>query len=92
MNFEWDPGKRSLNLLKHGLDFVRAGEVFQGVVRITLDNRLDYGETRYRCMGLLDNRVVMIAYTTRSETIRIISMRKANDREKEIYEKRPETP
>jgi uncharacterized DUF497 family protein len=54
-----------------------------------VDDRFDYGEKRLITLGLLDNRVVMIAHAPRGDdTTPIISMRKANRREQKIYQKR----
>lgn len=92
MGFEWNSGKRTANLLKHGLAFEDAALVFEGVVLTALDTRRDYGETGYQSLGMLRGRMVLIAHTQRKDRIRIISMRKANEREKKIYQKRFETP
>ena len=47
--------------------------------------RLDYGEDRFITIGKLDGRMVVVVWTRRSETRRIISLRKANEREKAAY-------
>lgn len=52
------------------------------------DDRFDYGEQRLATLGLLAGRVVVIAHSPRDEGTRIISMRKGNRREQEIYQKR----
>ena len=66
----------------------RAGEVFDGDTLTVEDVRIDYGETRYITVGFLDARMVVLAWTQRGDIYRIISMRKANDREKAVYEPR----
>ena len=48
---------------------------------------MDYPEDRFISVGLLDTRLVVLVWTQRGEVRRIISMRKANDREKKIYAK-----
>ena len=48
----------------------------------------DYGETRIRCLGEIDGRVYVVVYTWRGQNRRIISARKANDREKREYRAR----
>ncbi len=50
------------------------------------DDRKDYGERRYQTMGMLNDRLVMLVWTHRGRARHIISMRKANDREKKRYE------
>ena len=59
--------------------------VFEGPTVTFLDDRRDDGEVRYITMGLLTGRTVVVVHAPRGETTRIISMRKANAREKEIY-------
>jgi uncharacterized DUF497 family protein len=62
--------------------------VFTGPCVSFADNRFDYGEERFVTLGLLAGRLVAIAHAPRGEATRIISMRKANRREQEIYQKR----
>ena len=81
MQIEFDSDKREKTLAERGLDFARAGEVF-AVANVTFsDDRFDYGEKRFNTVGLLDGRMVVVVWTPRGEVRRIISMRKANDRE-----------
>ena len=88
MRFEWDPQKNDTNLANHGLDFEDAPSIFRLPLRISLDQRDDYGEDRFIGLGLLDGRVVVIIFTEPSTTtIRIISLRKALPHERKIYEK-----
>jgi len=84
MNFTWHEEKRKSNLSKHGLDFTQAHKVFDGMTFTFEDNRFDYGEQRFISIGLL-NDVVVIVHTETSEEIRIISMRRANKNEQELY-------
>jgi uncharacterized DUF497 family protein len=88
MEFEWDEVKRRANYTKHGLDFRDAEKVFQGITLTADDNRQDYGEPRFISLGLLEDMVVVVVYTMRGEKTRIISMRKANQREKKTYEEK----
>jgi uncharacterized DUF497 family protein len=78
----YDPRKRALNLEKHGLDFEDCAKVFAGPTYDAADNRQDYGELRMRTAGLLEGRMVMVVWTPRERTRRIISMRYANGSEK----------
>ncbi len=84
MEFKWHEEKRESNLNKHGLDFAQAYKVFDGMTFTFEDNRFDYGEQRFISIGLL-NDVVVIVHTETSEEIRIISMRRANKNEQELY-------
>lgn len=88
MKFEWDEAKRQATFAARGLDFADAENVFAGFCVTIEDVRKDYGEARHITFGELDGRVVVMAWTQRSETVRIISMRKANEREKNFYQKR----
>ena len=88
VEFQWDEKKNRENLQKHGLSFEDAAGIFDGETVTYLDDRFEYGEKRYITLGSLDERVIVIVHTLRGETIRIISMRKANGREKKIYQER----
>ena len=91
MEFEWDSRKRLANLLKHGLAFEDVSLVFAGRVVTAQDERRDYGEQRLRALGLLEGRPVVVIYTIRAGNARIISMRKANEKERHDYQKQLET-
>lgn len=88
MIYEWDEAKSQANLEKHGLAFEDAETVFEGEVITVTDQRKDYGEPRFASLGTLCGRVVFIAHTARAGKVRIISMRKANEREQKIYQER----
>ncbi len=81
MSIEFDPIKRDQTLAERGLDFARAGAVFAGRHLTRRDARQDYAEDRYVTVGWLDARLVVMVWTPRGEVRRIISMRKANERE-----------
>lgn len=85
MEIEFDPEKRERTLAERGLDFSRAGEVFAGRHFTASDDREDYSEPRYITVGKLDRRMVVMVWTPRGEARRIISMRKANEREQTRY-------
>jgi uncharacterized DUF497 family protein len=87
MKFEWDQQKNKANIAKHELDFADASRVFRLPLRISLDERQDYGEDRWIGLGMLDGRVVVVVFTEPDEeTIRIISLRKALPYERKRYE------
>lgn len=88
MRFEWDKAKNRANIRKHGLDFADAEEMFRGALILYADTREDYGEDRWLGLGLIGNRVVAISFATPGpETIRVISLRKADREERKEYEK-----
>jgi uncharacterized DUF497 family protein len=84
MQIEFDPAKRDRTLQERGLDMARADEIFVGPVITTVDDRRDYGERRHITVGFLDGRMVFVAWTRRAGARRIISLRKANDREQKL--------
>lgn len=81
MEIEFDPAKRMKTLEERGLDFARADEVFAGVTVTAPDTRINYNEPRFITFGLLDGRLLVLVWTQRGKVRRIISMRKANERE-----------
>ena len=82
----YDPSKRQKTLIERGLDFARADEVFVGRHFSSDDLRENYLELRKVTVGLLDGRMVIVVWTPRGASERrIISMRKANEREKAKY-------
>jgi hypothetical protein len=86
METSYDPEKRTQTLLHRQLDFQDAIKVFAGTTLTIEDDRQDYGEVRYQTLGLLDERLVMVVWTSRGGSQHIISMRKANEREKKRYD------
>ena len=52
------------------------------------DDRRGYGENRFITVGFLDGMMVVLVRTPRDEALRIISMRKANDRERKLHTSR----
>ncbi len=81
----WEERKRRTNLKKHGLDFIDAEEVFEGVTYTYEDDRFHYGEQRFVTLGLLRGNVVSLVHTEEGDRIHVISMRKVTRREREIY-------
>lgn len=87
MQFAWDENKNDENIAKHGFDFEDAWEVFEAPMLVALDTRQDYGEGRWIGIGFFEQRVVVVVYTYRgSDTIRVISMRKALQHERLQFE------
>ena len=82
MAITYDPKKRTRTLAVRGLDFEDAALVFEGVTVEVEDTHRDYGESRIICVGLLEDRLVVVGYTPRGEDRHVFSMRKANGREK----------
>ena len=86
MKFEWDEVKRQANLKKHGVDFIVAARIMSRGTEWKHDGRRDYGENRYLVYGVDGGRLHVVVFSTRGEVVRIISVRKANKRERREYE------
>lgn len=86
--YEWNDDKNDKNRTARGLDFADAAQVFEGPTFTFEDTRFDYDERRLITFGLLEGRMVVVTHTPRGKKTRIISMRKANDREQKSYQER----
>lgn len=89
MRFDWDPTKNDLNIEKHGIAFETAILLFAAaVVYVYRSDRK--GEERYTAVGLVERRLIAVAYTDRvvdgHSVRRIISARRAQDRERKAYD------
>lgn len=87
MEFEWDEGKAKSNLRKHGVDFADAAAIFSDDLAMTIpDAHSD--EERFITIGQdAFGRLLVVVYTWRDDSIRIISARKATARERREREK-----
>jgi uncharacterized protein len=86
LKFDWDPVKNRSNIRKHGFDFADAEEMFRGLLLIRPDTDEGYGEERWLGIGMIRNRVAFVVFAERPlNTIRIISLRKADHEEREQY-------
>jgi uncharacterized DUF497 family protein len=90
--YEWDPAKAAANEKKHGITFEMAREAFRDPLAVQEpDTREDYGEDRYSLIGMVENRLMFVAFTeehdddTGEDVIRIISTRRATARERRKY-------
>jgi uncharacterized DUF497 family protein len=87
INFEWDPIKAATNLEKHSVSFSEAVSTFADPVSLTIYDP-DHSETedRYLLLGIsMSQRLLVVGYTERNGTMRIISARKANRSEVRQY-------
>ena len=88
MKITFDPVKRAVTLAERGLDFEDAAELFRGDTLDSPDDRRDYGELRMLTVDHLRGRMVIVVWTPRGNARHVISMRKANAREKARFGKR----
>lgn len=88
MLFVWDENKEKINIAKHGLDFSTAALVFRDQNRLEwFDEAHSDDEDRYITIGEINGIavVLMVVYTERGNTIRLISARKATKHERKVY-------
>ena len=65
------------NIKKHGIDFSELRKVFEKPMLTRIDNREDYGETRWISLGDLNGKIVILVYTEIENNVRMISARRA---------------
>ena len=86
VSFEWDARKADANLRKHGVDFADAALALEDDHAITVPDPASGSEERSITLGMDPiGRVLVVVYTWRSETVRLISARKATRREVRQY-------
>jgi uncharacterized DUF497 family protein len=86
LRFDWDPAKAAKNLAKHKVSFELAEQLEIITAKVVIDDRFDYGETRFVAVGLVGTRMMVMVYTERDEDlVWVISLRKANKREIRAY-------
>ena len=89
MDYQWDPEKAASNLGKHGVDFADAVGVFEDEWALTIKEEYVEGEQRFATLGIdFLERVLVVIYTYRGGTIRLISARRATRRERRAYEQK----
>ena len=86
MKIDFDPLKNARNIEERGLSFERVAEFDFHTAIFTVDNRRDYGEDRIEALGFLGDRLHALVFLEMHEGIRVISFRKANEREVKGYE------
>lgn len=79
MQIEFDPDKDAINIAKHGVSLARAIDL--EIIAAKQDERFDYGEMRFRAWGLIDDEAYCLAFTTRDNRVRAISLRRAHEKE-----------
>ena len=88
MEFEWDDAKSEACFHERGFDFEYAAQAFFDPQRqVAPDTRRAYGEDRFLLVGRIAHRVFVVVYTPRAGACRIISARKANLREVQVYDR-----
>ena len=85
MKLEWDEQKRSHTLRERGLDFASVAEADWDEAMTAKDSRSEYGETRFVSLVPIHGRLCVVAWCMRGDALRVISLRKANARERKIH-------
>jgi len=86
MDITYDATKNSKNIAERGLSFDMAAQFDFSTAIIHADTRKDYGETRYIGIGRIGQRLHVVVFTETETGVRVISLRKANEREIEAYD------
>ena len=86
MEFEWDETKRRMNIAKHGVDFVRAKQIWLGDVLEMRSSQDHHREPRHLAYGLIGERIIAVVFTRRGDNVRLISARRARNHERKAYQ------
>jgi uncharacterized DUF497 family protein len=94
IRLEWDEAKNRANIVKHGISFDEASQVFADPYYFSLSERVEDGEQRWQSFGIVKGQLLlMVAHTIREqsgneivEIVRIITARKATNHERRHYE------
>ncbi len=87
MGYEWDRRKSDKTLLYRGFDFDFASVIFNGKVLEEEALQTDYGERRFKAIGMAGTINLTVIYTLRGDDKRIISAWRSSKRERKKYEK-----
>lgn len=85
MNYEFDPTKDESNLDKHGLSLADADGFEWETAVVREDARKQYTEQRFEATGLIGDRLHVMVFCLRGDAVRVISLRKTNQREVKHY-------
>jgi uncharacterized protein len=86
LQFEWDEDKRRDVMAKHGVDLLIAALIFEGAVLTKIDDRADYGETRFISLGMVDDDAYVVVHTERDGITRLITAWKGGRHERQHYQ------
>ena len=86
IDFQWDEDKAQSNLLKHGITFEEAAQVFFDPFHQTGDASTDDEQRDFIIGYSLSQRILLVVYVDRAKRTRIISARRATPHERKSYE------
>ncbi len=88
MEFDWDSAKAKANSDKHGITFPDAVNVVADPRVMIMDvTRLQYGESRFKAVGMVDDLILAVIFTDRGTVRRIISARRSRTNERRDYDR-----
>ena len=85
IRFTYDPAKSERNIAERGLAFDLAEEFDWSTALLAEDTRHGHLERRYQALGLIDGHLHMLVFTPRDGVVHVISLRRANKRERTRY-------
>lgn len=86
MEYEWDETKRRSNIEKHRVDILEAALIFENWVLTTVDARFDYGEVRFKSVGMVDDNCYVLIHAERDGRTRLISAWLGGRRDRRKYQ------
>lgn len=86
MEFEWDENKRQEVIRRRGADILYAAHIFESGVFTKIDNRANYGETRFISLGLVQGEYFVVVHTQREGVTRLITAWKGGRVDRKQYE------
>ena len=92
MQFSCDPHKSRANFFKHGIVLEFAQHLVWAKEVVWQDVRYHYNEVRMSGLVPLEGKIYAVVYVLRAESTRMISLRKANNREIQLYDKKHSKP
>ena len=85
MRLTYDPAKSQRNEQERGMPFALAADFDWSTALIVEDLRQDYNERRFQALGFVGEHLCMLVFTPREGAIHVISLRRANQRERNRY-------
>ncbi len=85
MRLTYDPDKSARNEQERDMSFALAADFDWSTALIAEDQRRDYGERRFQALGFIGEHLCMLVFTPRGGVVHVISLRRANLRERNRY-------
>src|SRR5574343_1713786 len=82
MQLTYDPAKSLRNEAERGLPFAMASDFDWSEALVVEDTRNNYKERRFQALGFIGEHLHMLVFTPRGDSVHVISLRRANQRER----------